>query len=154
MNASSHPQAGGGTTPVWWVGLRYIVAIVVGAIFVYAGALKAADPVAFARDISNFHILPWPIGVRLAFYLPWLEIICGLTLLLRWFRSGATAILTALTAVFIGATIVARLRGIDVNCGCFGSASKDLTFGWHLAIDFAILGALILLWSLQRARAR
>ncbi len=154
MNASSHLQAGGGTTLVWWVGLRYIVAIVVGAIFVYAGALKVADPVAFARDISNFHILPWPVGVRLAFYLPWLEIICGLTLLLRWFRSGATAILTALTAVFIGATIVARLRGIDVKCGCFGSASKDLTFGWHLAIDFTILGALILLWSLQRARAR
>ncbi len=138
---------------VRWPIMQYAVAAVIAAVFIYAGASKVGDPVAFARDISNFHILPWPISTRLAFYLPWLEIICGAALLLRWLRFGAVAILAALTAVFIAATITARLRGIDVNCGCFGSASKDLTFGWHLAIDFAILGGLILLWYLQRMSA-
>ncbi len=133
-----------------WVDFRPGVAAVIGGLFIYAGGLKVGDPAAFAKDISNFHILPWPLGVRLAFYLPWLEIICGAALFVGWFRSGAIAILTGLTAVFIGATIAARLRGIDVNCGCFGSASKDLTFGWHLAIDFALLAGLLLLWFWQR----
>lgn len=136
-----------------WRPIRYVVATVLAGVFIYAGVLKIADPAAFARDISNFHILPWPIGTRLAFYLPWLEIICGAALLLRWLKFGAVAILTALTVVFIGATITARLRGINVKCGCFGSASKDLTFGWHVAIDFAILGGLLLLWYLQRMSA-
>ncbi len=154
MTASSDLERAGAMAPAWPVALRYVVVAGLAVIFIYAGALKVADPVAFGRDISNFHILPWPIGVRLAFYLPWLEILCGAALCSRSFRSGAVVILTALTAIFIGATLAARLRGIDVNCGCFGSASKDLTFGWHLAIDFAIFAGLIALWYWQARRRR
>ena len=51
-----------------------IIAIIIGALFVYAGAMKIFDPIGFAGDIDNYKILPWAIGVRLAFYLPWLEI--------------------------------------------------------------------------------
>lgn len=134
------------------VNFRPGVAAVIGGLFIYAGVLKVGDPAAFAKDISNFHLLPWPLGVALALYLPWLEMICGAALFVGRLRFGAVAILTALTGVFIGATIAARLRGIDVNCGCFGSASKDLTFGWHLAIDFAILGGLVLLSYWERRR--
>ncbi len=122
-----------------------LLAVAIGAVFIYAGVLKTLDPVKFARDIGNFHILPWPLGVRLAFYLPWLEIICGLALLAGVLRVGALSILSALTIVFIGATISAKLRGINPDCGCFGSATKDLSFGWHLLIDLAILAALLAL---------
>ena len=134
-----------------WVDFRPGLAAAVGGLFIYAGWLKVWDPATFARDISNFHLVPWTAGVAMAFYLPWLEIISGAALFLGWFRSGATAILTALTALFIAATVAARLRGIDVKCGCFGSATKDLTFGPHLALDLAILAALLVLWYWQRS---
>jgi len=49
-----------------------IVALIIGGIFIYAGAIKAMDPVGFASDIDNYKILPWSLAVRLAFYLPWL----------------------------------------------------------------------------------
>ena len=119
---------------------------VVGFVFIYAGALKAWDPVDFARDIQNFKILPWSLGVRLAFYLPWLEIACGLALMFGWLRSGALTILTGLMVIFIAATVAAHLRGIDLECGCFGSATKGLSFGWHMAIDLALLAGLVILW--------
>lgn len=130
------------------------LAAAVGGVFIYAGWVKVADPAAFARDIGNFHLVPWSVGVATAFYLPWLEMICGAALFLGRVRAGAIAILTLLTAVFIGASVIARLRGINVNCGCFGSASKDMTFGWHLALDLAIVAALLLLWSWDRKGAR
>ena len=57
-----------------------ILDFVLAGIFIYAGALKAFDPVQFASDIDNYKILPWPVSVALAFYLPWLEIFCGLGL--------------------------------------------------------------------------
>ncbi len=57
-----------------------IVDVIVAGIFIYAGVLKVLDPVQFANDIDNYKILPWPISVALAFYLPWLEIFCGLAL--------------------------------------------------------------------------
>ncbi len=122
------------------------VAILVGAVFVYTGAIKVADPIGFAGDIENYHILPWPLGLGLAFYLPWLEMFCGLALVVRRLHAGALTTLIALNLIFIGATLAAKLRGIDISCGCFGRASRNLSFGWHLTLDLAILAALVLLW--------
>lgn len=123
-----------------------LVAIIVGGLFIYAGVIKVLDPVEFAGDIENYKTLPWPIGVRLAFYLPWLEIFCGLALITRVLYRGGVFILTVLMSVFIVATIVAKARGLDISCGCFGHASKSLSFAWHLALDFLLLGGLLFLW--------
>ncbi len=122
-----------------------LLAIVLGAVFVFAGAAKVLDPPAFAKDISHYQILSFPLGMALAFYLPWLEIFSGLALIFGRLRSGALGILIALTVIFIGATLIARVRGIDPGCGCFGSATKGLGFGWHLVLDFALLLGLFML---------
>jgi putative oxidoreductase len=134
-------------TPIAW---RFID-LLIGALFIYAGVIKALDPIGFANDIDNYKILPWGIGVRLAFYLPWLEMFCGVALITRRLYFGALAILTALISVFIVATVVAKARGIDITCGCFGHASKNLSFVWHLVIDLAILSGLFALWFIGRA---
>lgn len=123
-----------------------ILAIIVGGLFVYAGGLKVWDPVRFAGDIQNYHVFPWVVNLPLAFYLPWLEIFCGLALIFRRLYSGALALLLGLLVVFIGATIAAKARGIDISCGCFGHVSDQLSFAWHLVLDFAILAAVIVLW--------
>jgi len=130
-----------------------IVALIIGGIFIYAGVIKAMDPVAFANDIDNYKILPWPLVVRLAFYLPWLELLCGLALILRFFYRGGLFILTGLTFVFIAASVVAKVRGLDITCGCFGHASKNWNFSGHLALDLAILAALSALWISNRTSA-
>ena len=124
-----------------------VIAILIGALFIYAGAVKIIDPVEFARDIDNYKTLPWPVGVWLALYLPWLEIFCGLALITRILFRGSVFIVTALMSLFIVASIVAKTRGLDVSCGCFGHASKYLNFSWHLALDFLLLGGLLLLWK-------
>lgn len=122
-----------------------IVDVIVGGIFIYAGAIKVLDPIQFGIDIDNYKILPWFISVRLAFYLPWLEIFCGVALIFRFLYRGGLSILAALTFVFIVATIAAKVRGLDITCGCFGHVSKNWSFPQHLAIDLAILGALVAL---------
>lgn len=124
-----------------------ILTVLVGGVFVYAGVVKVLDPVQFGLDIDNYKILPWFVSVRLAFYLPWLEILCGLALILGFLYRGGLSILTALVSVFIGATIAAKARGLDITCGCFGHASQHWSFAQHMAIDFAIFLALAaLLW--------
>ena len=123
-----------------------IVALIIGGIFIYAGVIKAMDPVAFANDIDNYKILPWPLVVRLAFYLPWLELLCGLALILRFFYRGGLFILTGLTFVFIAASVIAKVRGLDITCGCFGHASQNWSFSGHLALDLVILAALLALY--------
>ena len=124
-----------------------VIAIIIGLIFIYAGAVKVIDPVEFARDIDNYKMLPWQMSVGLALYLPWLEILCGIGLITRILFRGSVLIVTLLMALFIVATIIARTRGLDISCGCFGHASKFLSFAWHLVLDFALLGGLLLLWK-------
>ena len=135
----------------WRFFLRRSLAVLVGAVFIYAGILKVRDPLGFASDISNYQMIPWSVGVRLAFYLPWLELLCGFALVFHRSFSGAVAVTTALMVAFIGATAWARIHGIDVSCGCFGSAGANLSLTWHLVLDCGLLVALIYLWF-TRAR--
>ena len=138
----------------WRSFLWRIIDLVVGGIFIYAGAIKALDPIRFGLDIDNYKILPWAISVRLAFYLPWLEILCGLALVFRFLYRGGLSILSALVLVFLGATIGAKVRGLDITCGCFGHASQHWSFPQHLAVDLALLAAIAFLWFSERSRLR
>jgi putative oxidoreductase len=124
-----------------------VVAIIIGGLFIYAGVVKVIDPAEFARDIDNYKMLPWQIGVGLGLYLPWLEILCGLALIARVLYRGSVFVLTALMVLFIVITVIAKARGLDISCGCFGHASKYLSFTWHLVLDFLLLGGLFLLWK-------
>lgn len=128
--------------------------LLIGALFVFAGLTKIVDlqpfrfldPMEFARSIDNYKILPWAISVWLALYLPWLEIICGLALIFRRLYSGALTLVLALMLVFIGGSVAAKARGIDITCGCFGHVSDQLSFAWHMVLDLAILVGVVVLW--------
>jgi putative oxidoreductase len=129
------------------------IGIIVGGIFVYAGVIKVMDPIGFARDIDNYHMLPWALSVRLAFYLPWLEVFCGLAVLGGLFYRGGLLILNALISIFIIASMVAKARGLDITCGCFGHASRNWNFSGHLALDLILLIAVSFLSFSDRRMA-
>jgi hypothetical protein len=129
-----------------------ILDFILAGIFIYAGALKAIDPVQFASDIDNYKILPWPVSVALAFYLPWLEIFCALALVFRFLYRGALSILMVLIVTFTLATIAAKVRGLDITCGCFGHVSQHWSLPSHLATNIAILAALLALGISNRLR--
>jgi uncharacterized membrane protein YphA (DoxX/SURF4 family) len=116
--------------------------------------LSPASPAEFASGIDNFKILPWPVSVALAFYLPWLEIFCALALVFRFLYRGALSILSVSIVVFTLATIAAKVRGLDITCGCFGHASQHWSFPAHLVTNLAILAGLLLLSFKATSRIR
>jgi uncharacterized membrane protein YphA (DoxX/SURF4 family) len=122
-----------------------------GSAFAGLGNLSLANPAEFAHDINNFRILPWTLSVALAFYLPWLEILCGLGLIFRFLYRGALSILAVLIVVFTLATVAAKVRGLDITCGCFGHASQHWSLPAHLATNLAILAALLVLGLSNRS---
>lgn len=133
----------------------WVARILLAGVFLFAGVLKVSEPARFATDIANYHLLPWSVGVGLAFYLPWVEILSALGLFLARFRKGASAIIFASLVLFIAATIAAKVRGIDLTCGCFGHAGRNLSFVTHLSLDLLLLAlALFLLWLPERSTGR
>ena len=116
--------------------------------------LSLASPAEFANGIDNFKLLPWPVSVALAFYLPWLEIFCALGLVFRFLYRGALTLLIMLMVVFTLAITAAKVRGLDITCGCFGHASQHWSFLSHLATNLAILVGLLVLFFKATSRSR
>jgi putative oxidoreductase len=116
--------------------------------------LALANPGEFASDIDNFKLLPWPVSVALAFYLPWLEIFCAFGLVFRFCYRGALLILSASIVVFTFGIIAAKARGLDITCGCFGHASQHWSFPSHLATNLGILVGLLFLFFKATPRNR
>ena len=128
--------------------VAWLVSAVVGGVFVYAGAAKVLDPARFATSIFNYHLLPWPLCALLALYLPWLEIFCGGALIVKRPASGALFIITTLCVIFLGALLSAKVRGLNIECGCVGEGhSHSLTAS--ILLDCALIAGLIFVMSVK-----
>ncbi len=108
--------------------LRLALRLGIAAVLVYAGAAKVTDPHAFAEDIGNYRLLP-ALAPLLAVTLPFIEIVAGLALAFGRgaLRQGAALLSLGLLLVFVIAVASARVRGIDVRCGCFGTGGGPVT---------------------------
>lgn len=114
-----------------WLTIR--VQLALGAIFLFAGFAKIADPPGFAHEISNYRLLPAGAVNAMALVLPWLEVFAGLALLLGFWRHTAAAIFGVLLVVFIGAISINLARGHPIDCGCFGTSKTPRTESERLA---------------------
>lgn len=107
--------------------------IVLGGLFVYAGAVKIADPLDFAQDIRNYRLVGQSLSFVAAVVLPWLEVLAGAFLVAGIWKRGAALVISGLLVFFIVLTLVTMARGIDVDCGCFGSLSRKS--GWGVVLE-------------------
>lgn len=115
------------------------VRMVLGAVFMYASFDKIAHPEAFANIIDNYRLLPFQLVNPLAIFLPWLEFITGLLLVVGKWVKGSLVIYSALLVVFIIALAQALIRGLDISCGCFSVQSSTTTEIWIRIIEDIIL---------------
>ncbi len=92
--------------------------IVVGGIFLWASFDKIIDPAKFARDISNYHIVPLGLENTIALILPWLEFFIGTGLIIGVMVDGSIIISSVLLITFNIMIAQAMARGFNIDCGC------------------------------------
>lgn len=132
--------------------LHAVVAVLLGAVFVYASLDKIADPPAFARIVYHYQVIgPGPrLGFlpanTLAVALPWVEALTGVLLIAGVWRREAALVAALLLLMFVVAVGWTVAHGIDVDCGCFTVRGEGRRAGWGLiAGDLALLGAALFL---------
>ena len=98
--------------------------LVLGGVFLFAGATKALNPGGLAASIRTYELgLPeWFVTLG-AHALPYLEILLGFYLLIGLFTKLSAWTTNALMAVFIVVLLQGALRGLEIDCGCFGAAA-------------------------------
>ncbi len=115
--------------------------LAVAAVFVWAAVPKLLDPAGFAEDIANYHLLPDAAVGYVAAIVPLVELVVAGALITGLEARGAALVAAAMLAVFTFAMGQAMARGIDLSCGCFGSATTARV-GWgSIARNAALLVA-------------
>jgi uncharacterized membrane protein YphA (DoxX/SURF4 family) len=111
--------------------------LVLGVIFIYASYDKILHPKAFAEVVYNYQILPDGLINVTAIFLPWLEILMGIFLIMGFWMPGTVIWCNTLLVVYVGALCFNLARGLDVNCGCFsttkGRSISIETILWDVA---------------------
>jgi protein-disulfide isomerase len=106
------------TTALPWASLA---ARLVGAgVFGYAGIAKIGDAAGGVRAVRAYRILPEALVHPVAYGLPAFEIVLAALLLFGVATRFVGAVAAGLLAVFIGGVASAGLRGLRIDCGCFG----------------------------------
>ena len=127
--------------------LVLLLRLVIGGIFIVAGASKVGHAALFAAQIAGFRLLPQAVIAPLALGLPFLEIMLGGYLVLGLFTRASAWVAVVLLAAFDGAIASAVVRGMSVSCGCFGPNDATVTTWAEVARDaiFVLLAVIVAL---------
>lgn len=121
-----------------WLTLAF--RLILGGVLLVAGALKVSDPYSSATSVRAYQILPVDLANFLGFILPFAEVVIGIFLIVGiWVRLNAIAG-GALMVMFIIAIGQAWIRGISLDCGCFGKGGlleTDELPVWNYTIEIA-----------------
>ncbi len=99
--------------------------IVMGVVFAWAALAKLGDLQGFADQVHNFRMVPIFAENIVALLLPWIELVAALALILNIRARSGAVVVTGLLAAFTIAVIVALMRGLDIECGCFGTSDAS-----------------------------
>jgi uncharacterized membrane protein YphA (DoxX/SURF4 family) len=121
--------------------------LLLGAVLLAAGTLKAADPSLAITAVGAYGILPAKASLVVGFLLPGVEIAVGAALVTGLLTRGAALLAAALSVVFLFVVAWAQVGRIDAACGCFGPLSRVLDLRSVTAlIDVAMLAAAVVVW--------
>jgi uncharacterized membrane protein YphA (DoxX/SURF4 family) len=145
-------RLGLGLGPGFGLGLGLAARMIVGVVWLVAGGIKLLDPSASVRAVRAYELLPETVVPLVGYLLPAVEVAIGMMLLIGLFTRWAALASAVLFAVFVAGIVSVWIRGISIECGCFGGggAKADATedYPWEIARDLGLL--LLSAWLIYR----
>lgn len=134
-----------------------LATLAVAMTFLAAGWPKIADPAGFALAVYRYQVLPDMWINYTALFMPWLEVVTALALVLvPRLRTAAALLILGMLILFTTLIGLNMYRGIDIACGCFSTDPAVGHFGWLLIIRNSVLIVLtgLALWGTRANRLR
>lgn len=132
-----------------WVGV--LARLVLGGVWLWAGLAKLPHPNASVSAVRAYQLLPTGLAETVGHVLPMLEVVVGACLVLGLLVRFTGAVSGLLLVAFLVGIISVWARGIEIDCGCFGSGGPNPNasekYPWEIARDVGLLAAsLFLVW--------
>jgi uncharacterized membrane protein YphA (DoxX/SURF4 family) len=112
--------------------------LLVGIVFLAAALAKVGDLRGFSEQVHNYRLAPVWSENLLSMTLPWIELLAGLSLVLGVRPRAGAAVSLGLMVLFTVAVAQAWVRGLDFECGCFGTADASRIGARKLAENLAL----------------
>jgi len=97
---------------------------ILGITFIYASYYKIMSPADFAKMVYGYSLFPDVLINLIAIFLPFVELISGLSLILGIYPRSAALIINGLLLAFILILTINIIRGYEFDCGCFSTAKS------------------------------
>ena len=115
--------------------LRYYL----GFLFITVGVSKISHTSGFAESVASYQIIPyWSVNF-VAVALPWVELVCGMLLVIGLRTRAVAVIISILLFTFATGILINLVRGSTIYCGCFSNLGDKISW-WDIPRD--------LLWAL------
>jgi len=137
-----------------WLGL--LARLVVGAVWIWAGAIKLPDPAQSVQAVRAYQLLPSAVVPTVGQLLPVVEVVIGLCLVVGVLTRGAGVLSAVLLVAFVVGISSVWARGIEIDCGCFGGGGTRVgassAYPWEIARDVGLLLLSLYVVWLRRSR--
>ena len=125
---------------------------ILGITFIYASYYKILSPTDFAKMVYGYNLFPDVLINLIAIFLPFIELISGLSLLLGIYPRSAALIINGLLLAFIILLTINIIRGHEFDCGCFsatesGSPKKMANLMVIRDVIYLIMGLQVFLFN-------
>lgn len=130
--------------------------LVLGGVFLAAGWLKVIDPQSSVAAVRAYRLLPESVATIVGWGLPFAEIALGALLLAGVGTRAVAAVSAVLLVIFIAGVASAAMRGLSIDCGCFGGGGEvppgQTAYGAEIVRDVGLL--LLALWLVWHPTSR
>lgn len=136
-----------------WVGT--VARLLLGAIWIWAAWSKLVNPRAFVQTVRAFDATPEWLSKAIGYGLPVLEVCIGLLLVVGIVTRAAAIVSGVLLFIFLIGLIEASVRGLKLECGCFGGGGTTIG-STHYTLDILrdvgliAVSAYLVVWPLTR----
>jgi len=111
--------------------------------FLRSALAHIANPYYFLSAINSYRLVPPYAGLAVAMGVPYLQLAVVACLVTRQFVPAAFAVSAILFLAFWLAQVSAMLRGLEIDCGCFGAQSVAVGAGTVSAVGVLAIGSAI-----------
>jgi uncharacterized membrane protein YphA (DoxX/SURF4 family) len=140
----------------WQLWASTLARLVLAGVLGYAGAIKIANPDQAAAAVQAYRIFPAAVGEAIGYAVPVVELALALLLLIGLFTRLAAAATAILMVAFIIGVASAWVRGLSIDCGCFGGggevAAGETRYLQEIIRDLLFLGLACWLVAFPRSR--
>ncbi|WP_020588628.1 MauE/DoxX family redox-associated membrane protein [Desulfobacter curvatus] len=130
--------------------IEWALRLFLGGTFIFASWHKILSPDQFATILYGYAVFPHQIINVLAIVMPFVELVCGITLITGILKRPGLLLINAMLVGFIFLIGFNLIRGHEFDCGCFslGETKGIWSSVWLLVRDFVMLGAGVYLFRL------